>query len=94
VVLYAQIYDPHLVDANPPAVGCEYVVTDVKTGKKVLSTGGIPVANFEQKGNPVIPLALKVPIDTFPPGDYRLEMWAGEAGGAVSRIRTVTFTAE
>jgi VWFA-related protein len=46
VVLYAQIYDPHLVDANPPAVGCEYVVTDVKTGKKVLSTGGIPVANF------------------------------------------------
>jgi VWFA-related protein len=94
VVLYAQIYDPHLVDANPPAVGCEYVVTDLKTGKKVLSTGGIPVANFEQKGNPVIPLALKVPIDTFAPGDYRLEMWAGEAGGAVSKIRSVTFTAE
>jgi VWFA-related protein len=94
VVLYAQIYDPHLVDANPPAVGCEYVVIDQKTGKKVLSTGGIPVANFEQKGNPVVPLALKVPIDTFPAGDYRLEMWAGEAGGAVSKIRTVTFTAE
>ncbi len=94
VVLYAQIYDPHLVDANPPAVGCEYVVIDQKTEKKVLSTGGIPVANFEQKGNPVIPLALKVPIDTFPPGDYRLEMWAGEAGGAVSKVRIVTFTAE
>jgi VWFA-related protein len=94
VVLYAQIYDPHLVDANPPTVGCEYVVIDQKTGKKVLSTGGIPVANFEQKGNPVIPLALKVPIDTFPAGDYRLELWAGEAGGAVSRVRIVTFTAE
>jgi len=94
VVLYAQIYDPHLTDTNPPAVGCEYVVIDQKTGNKVLTTGGIPVANFEQKGNPVIPLALKVPIDTFPPGDYRLEMWAGEAGGAVSKVRTVTFTAE
>ena len=94
VVLYAQIYDPHLVDANPPNVGCEYVVIDQKTGKKVLSTGGIPVANFVQKGNPVIPLALKVPVDTFPPGDYRLEMWAGEAGGTVSKVRTVTFTAE
>ncbi len=94
VVLYAQIYDPHLVDANPPNVGCEYVVIDQKTGKKVLSTGGIPVANFEQKGNPVIPLALKVPMDAFPPGDYRIEMWAGEAGGAISKVRTVAFTAE
>jgi VWFA-related protein len=94
VVLYAQIYDPHLVDANPPNVGCEYVVIDQKTGKKVLSTGGIPVANFEQKGNPIIPLALKVPVDTLPPGDYRLEMWAGEAGGAISKVRTVAFTAE
>jgi hypothetical protein len=47
-----------------------------------------------QKGNPVIPLALKVPVDTFPPGEYRLEMVAGEAGGAMSKVRTVTFTAE
>src|ERR1700683_1915583 len=94
VVLYAQIYDPHLVDENPPNVGCEYVVIDQKTGKKVLSTGGIPVGNFVQKGKPVIPLALKVPVETFPPGDYRLEMWAGEAGGAISKVRTVTFTAE
>ncbi len=94
VVLYAQIYDPRLADANPPTIGCGYVVIDQKTGKQVLSTGGIPVANFVRKGNPVIPLALKVPLDTFPPGEYRLEMQAGETGGSVSTVRTVTFTAE
>ncbi len=94
VVLYAQVYDPRLTDPNPPTIGCQYVVIDQKTGKQVLATGGIPVANFVQKGNPMIPLALKIPVDNFPPGEYRLEMQAGEAGGAVSQVRTVTFTAE
>ena len=94
VVLYAQVYDPRLADPNPPTIGCQYAVIDQKTGKQVMATGGIPVANFVQKGNPVIPLALKVPVDTFLPGEYRLEMVAGEAGGVMSQVRTVTFTAE
>jgi VWFA-related protein len=94
VVLYAQVYDPRLAEPNPPTVGCQYAVIDQKTGKQVMATGGIPVANFVQKGNPVIPLALKVPVDTFPPGEYRLEMVAGEVGGVMSKVRTVTFTAE
>jgi VWFA-related protein len=94
VVLYAQVYDPRLADPNPPTIGCQYAVIDQKTGKQVMATGGIPVANFVQKGNPLIPLALKVPVDTFPPGEYRLEMVAGEAGGVMSKVRTVTFTAE
>ena len=94
VVLYAQVYDPRLADSNPPIIGCQYAVIDQKTGKQVMATGGVPLTNFVQKGNPVIPLALKVPVDTFPPGEYRLEMVAGEAGGVMSTVRTVTFTAE
>jgi VWFA-related protein len=94
VVLYAQVYDPRLADPNPPIIGCQYAVIDQKTGKQVMATGGIPVANFVLKGNPLVPLALKVPVDTFPPGEYRLEMVAGEAGGVMSKVRTVTFTAE
>jgi hypothetical protein len=94
VVLYAQVYDPRLTDPNPPAVGCQYAVIDLKTGKQVMATGGVPLANFVQKGNPVIPLALKIPVDTFPPGEYRLDMVAGEVGGVLSKVRTVTFTAE
>jgi VWFA-related protein len=94
VVLYAQVYDPRLADPNPPTIGCQYAVIDQKTGKQVMATGGVPLANFVQKGNPVIPLALKVPVDAFPPGEYRLEMVAGEAGGVMSKVRTVTFTAE
>jgi hypothetical protein len=94
VVLYAQIYDPRLADPNPPVVGCQYVVIDQKTEKKVLSTGLFSVTPFVQKGNPVVPIALKVPVDTFPPGDYRIEVQSGDAGGAVSHTRIATFQME
>jgi VWFA-related protein len=94
VVLYAQIYDPRLADPSPPIVGCQYVVIDQKTGKKVLSTGLFSVTPFIQKGNAVVPVALKVPVDTFPPGDYRIEVQAGDAGGDVSHTRVATFQIE
>ena len=94
VVLYAQIYDPSLSDPNPPLVGCRYVIIDQKTGKQVLSTGLFSVTPYVLKGNPVVPLALKVPVDTFPPGEYRLEMQSGDAGGAISHVRIATFQTE
>jgi hypothetical protein len=75
-------------------VGCQYAVIDQKTGKKVLSTGLFSVTPFVQKGNPVVPLALKVPVDTFPPGDYRIEVEAGNAAGATSHTRIATFQLE
>jgi hypothetical protein len=94
VVLYAQIYDPNLADPNPSLVGCQYAVIDQKTEKKVFSTGLFSVTPFVQKGNRVVPVALKVPVDTFPPGSYRIEMQAGNAGGAVSHTRIATFQME
>jgi VWFA-related protein len=94
VVLYAQIYDPRLADANPPGVGCQYIVIDQKTGKQVISTGVISVASYVQKGNPVIPIALKIPVDTLPPGEYRIELQSGDAGGALSNVRKATFQTE
>jgi hypothetical protein len=94
VVLYAQIYDPSLSNPNPPLVGCQYVIFDQKTGKQVLSTGLFSVTPYVLKGNPVVPLALKVPVDTFPPGEYRLELQSGDAGGAISHVRIATFQTE
>jgi VWFA-related protein len=94
VAFYAQIYDPHLSDPNPPAVGCKFTIIDQKTGKQVFSLGPVNVTSFVQKGNPVVPVALKVPVDTFPPGNYRIEMQAGNAAGAVSHTRIATFQME
>jgi hypothetical protein len=67
---------------------------DEKTGKPVFATGTIDATGFIEKGNPMVPLALVVPMDKLAPGNYRIEMQAGEAGGASSPIRTIEFVAE
>jgi VWFA-related protein len=94
VALYAQMYDPHMADANPPALRVSYQIVNTKTGKSVLSTGLIDASSFVEKGTPVIPVALIVPLENCPPGNYRLELQAGEAGGAVSAVRTADFATD
>lgn len=94
VVLYAQVYEPRLKEENPPAVRIAYQVVDLKTGKPIFSTGMIDATPYIVKGNPMIPLALKVPIENVPTGSYRLDLQAAEAGGIASQLRTVTFETE
>ncbi|MFZ0431625.1 MAG: hypothetical protein WAL86_02940, partial [Candidatus Acidiferrales bacterium] len=94
VALYAQVYDPRLSAANTPNIRVAYNVVDTKTGKPVLQSGVVDATPFIEKGNPVIPVALRVPMDAFPPGTYRIEMLAGEQGGQTSAVRLVNFVTE
>jgi VWFA-related protein len=91
VLLYAQIYDPHLESGTPPDVKVGYRLVDEKTGKTVMSTGAIDASHLIQKGSPVIPVALKVPVDHMPPGSYRVDVQAIEQGGATTRVHSVSF---
>ena len=94
VALYAQMYSPSISSANPPALRVAYQVVDEKTGKAVFATGTIDASTFVEKGNPMVPFALVIPMDSIAPGEYRIELQAGEAGGKSSPIRTIDFIAE
>jgi VWFA-related protein len=94
VALYAQVYDPHLIDPNPPAVRIAFNIVNAKTGEVVIGAHNIDTASYLEKGNPVVPLGLKVPIDQLPPGTYRLDFQASDATGALSVVRSVGFEAE
>jgi hypothetical protein len=94
VAVYAQIYAPQLADANPPTVKCSYLVVDQKTGKSVGSMANIDMAAYVQKGNSMIPVALKLPIEALPPGEYLLKMQASESGGSLTQVRSVNFVVE
>ena len=94
VALFAQIYDPHLQDQNPKQVKVAFRIVDPNTNKIVWASGGLDATGFIQKGNPVITVALKVPLNAVPPGTYRVEVQAGEIGGEVTKLRAATFTAE
>lgn len=90
VVCYAQIYDPKLKDENPPALRFAYRVIDDK-GKTVLSTGLMDAKDLIVKGDPMIPLGLRVPFDDLQPGKYKIEMQAEEVGGSSSKIEAAEF---
>ena len=94
VALYAQMYAPAVSSPNPPSLRVAYQVVDQKTGKAVFATGTIDASTFVEKGSSVVPFALVIPVDSLAPGQYRVELQAGEAGGASSPIRTVDFVAE
>jgi len=94
VALYAQVYDPHLTDANPPVVRIAFNVVNVKTGEIVSGAHNVDVSIYTQKGNPVVPLGIRVPMEELPPGSYRLDFQASDASGALSAVRSVGFEAQ
>jgi VWFA-related protein len=94
VTLYAQVYDPRLADPNPPDVRVNFNVVDSKTGKVISGARNVDTTPFIQKGNTVVPLALKLPLEQLPPGSYRLDMQASDASGAHTVIRSVGFESE
>ena len=49
VALYAQVYEPRLADANPPAIRISFRVVDLKTGKQVFQAQNIDPASVDPK---------------------------------------------
>jgi hypothetical protein len=90
VVVYSEIYEPLLTTANPPRVVMGYKIYDA-SNKQVFFTGSVSADDFIHKGNPVIPVGLKVPIKDLPPGKYRLEMLAIDAVGRQAIGRPAEF---
>ncbi|HXW91300.1 MAG TPA: VWA domain-containing protein [Terriglobales bacterium] len=92
--MYLEIYEPFLASASPPQVGIQMKVFDRKTGQAKFDTGMVTAASFIQKGNPVIPVGLKLPVGTLDPGAYRVELEALDSLGNKSSSRSADFEME
>ena len=64
-----------------------------KDGAEKLNSGMVEVTNYIRKGNPTVPIALKVPLDQLQPGTYRLELTAADTLGKKA-TRATTLTVE
>ena len=91
VIVYTEVYEPLLTSPNPPRVGVGYRILDRATSKEVFSTGAIAAEEFMQKGNPVIPVGLKVQVAELPPGAYTLVMQAVDGANNKAPNRMVDF---
>ncbi len=91
VVLYTEIYEPLLTSENPPVVATAYRIFEQATNKQVFFTNIIRADEFIQKGNPVIPVGMKVKVDDLKPGSYRLVMQAVDNAKNHAPDRSVDF---
>jgi len=46
------------------------------------------------KGSPVVPFGLRLPLDKLPPGSYELEVRGGDTTGQYTKVRTANFEVE
>jgi hypothetical protein len=91
--MYAEIYEPLLVGANPPQVAVQLKLVDRKTGEQKIDSGVVEVANFIRAGNPVIAVGLKLPVSALAAGSYRAELTALDSVGK-SVVRSTDFEIE
>jgi hypothetical protein len=82
--LYFEVYEPLLAVADrkdPVAVAVQMKVLDRKSGEAKVDSGLIRLPIPEKGGNPVLPVGLKLPLNSLTPGAYRLEMSAVDMAG-------------
>jgi hypothetical protein len=89
--LYVEIYEPLMASAKAPLVGLEYLVIDRKSGEKKMDAGIRDTTSAVRAGNPVVPLGLKLPLDSLASGSYRVELRAVDSVGNSAPPRTVDF---
>jgi VWFA-related protein len=91
VILYSEIYEPLLTSASPPKIGLGYRILERASKKEVMFTGVVAADAFIQKGNPVVPVGLKVNVKDLAPGAYCLVLQAVDAAGNKAPNRIVDF---
>ncbi|HEY3742713.1 MAG TPA: hypothetical protein VGL53_22860, partial [Bryobacteraceae bacterium] len=89
VAVYAEFYEPALKAPELPkdlVVAVRMRLTDAKTGKVKLDSG-VMRQNQIQAGQPVIPVALMIPVAKLDAGEYTCELGGGDTvGGQVRRV--------
>jgi VWFA-related protein len=90
VACYVEAFEPLIATTDQVKLGIQMKILD-KTGEMKLDSGTVEVSNFIRKGNPTVPIALKVPVDKLDAGTYKLEVTVlDSAGKSVKRATSLT----
>ncbi len=92
--IYLELYAPALLTPNPPKIGVEMIVTDRKSGQQKMHIGITDTAKDIQPGNPVMPLGLKLPVNSLAAGSYRVQLRGIDSIGGVTNFHSADFEVE
>jgi hypothetical protein len=88
--VYMELYEPGLTEEKPPQINIAIKITDRKTGEAKISSGNMGVDSFIRKGNPTVPVIMRLPVKDLPPGSYRLDVTGLDSAGK-SMTRSAEF---
>jgi len=91
---YIEVYDPLLSGEKPPQIGLEYRIVDKKTGENKLDVGVTDTKDQIKPGNPTVPIGVRLPLETLPPGSYRVDLRAQDSLGNTTGFHTADFELE
>jgi hypothetical protein len=91
VTVYSELYAPLLKTEPTTKVAAGYRIFD-SANKEVFFTGAISLDGFVEKGNAVVPFALKVDTSKLVPGSYRLVLLAVDGKNNQAPQRPVEFS--
>ncbi len=89
VAIYLEVYEPLLLEEPLPRAAVQLRVLD-SAGAEKMNSGGNDIEGFFRKGSPVIPVALRLPVEQLTAGAYKLELRAMDSAGR-SAVRTIDF---
>ena len=93
-LFYFEVYEPRLAQATagqpmkPPAM--RFRILDRATGQEKNSES-MDAGGWMQPGNPVIPIALNLPVSNLPAGSYTLEVRVTGDSGPDAVVRSADF---
>jgi hypothetical protein len=90
IALYFEVYDALLTGETKPNMAVQLRLMDGKSLAVLQDSGNVAIDNYARAGNPVVPAALRLPIETLKPGAYRVELKALDSTGSFA-IRTADF---
>jgi VWFA-related protein len=93
VTLYSELYEPLLKTEPTTKVATGYRIFDANN-KEVVFTGAIPMDGFVEKGNSVVPFALKVDTSKLATGSYHLVLLAVDGKNNQAPQRLVEFSVQ
>src|SRR3989442_3476300 len=91
VMMYTNFKHLWLPTENPPLVGMGYRIFERASNKQIFFTEVQRADDYIQKGNPVIPIGMKVAVNDLKPGSYRLMMQAVDSAKKHAPDRVVDF---
>jgi VWFA-related protein len=90
---YFEIYEPAAAGAEPVQLTMRLRLLDAQSNQQKWDSGDVDLSALAKSGNRAIPVALKLPVASLPPGSYRAELMVKDSAGGAS-ARSVQFRTE